>query len=143
MTRHLPRTTIFFPSSCEDIMCGVSLGTLQFTKPPERFHFLHFKDIDGKQKAVFASGRVRDDETAPMNCMAKLVRSDALKTMVMNSEHTVSIGKLFNDVHLPGLHADAKFETVAFDWTEFLSIFFAEEALFCRILSYLVYMHSC
>lgn len=101
------------------------------------------KDIDGKQKAIFASVPAGDRKTGPIDYMARLVQDISIEIMAMNPQHSVAIGNLVNDVHLPGFYVDAKLGTIEFDWTDFLSIFFAEEALFRRILSQLVIIRSC
>lgn len=64
VVRHLPRATIFFPSE-DSVNYKISDDTYFLKSPPERFHFLHVKDVDGKQKAVFTSGRVGENEAAP------------------------------------------------------------------------------
>ena len=141
VTRYLSRITIHFP--CEkNIYYRLPNGSFSYEKHRTRFHFLHVKDIDGKRKAVFASGQVGDDETAPMDCMTKPVQGVASLTMVDSPEHTLAVGRLMYDLHMPGLYADKNLERMEFDWTDYLSIFFAEEAIFRRILSELVYTHS-
>lgn len=141
VTRYLPRTTIFF--LCNRSMVYHTIDAkVHLTAQPERFHFLHVIDVDSKQKAVFTSGRVGDNETAPMQHMARLMQDDALRYMVINLEHTVGIGQEVNDVHLPGLCVDAKLGRLEFDWKEFMSIFYAEEALFRKVLSRMVCTHS-
>lgn len=138
VTHLLPRTTIFFP--CEGMDYDFSDTVFRFTKQPERFHFRHVKDIDGKQKAVFAGGRVGYSETASVDCMARLMQDDALKTMLIKPKHLVGIGKVLSDVHLPGLCVDSKLGTIEFDWKDLMSIWTAEEALCQKFFSQMAWM---
>lgn len=75
--------------------------------------------------------------------MARLVQDDALRSMVISPEHTVGIGKEVNDVHLPGLFVDANLGRIEFDWKNLMSVFFAEEALFRKLLSRMVCILRC
>ena len=117
--------------------CALNESVFRFAKQPERFLFRHVKDIDGKQRAVFAAGRVGYSETASVDCMAKLMQDHVMKIV---PKHLVEIGKVLSDVHLPGLCVGSMLGTIEFDWKDLMSIWIAEEALCQKFFSQMTWM---
>lgn len=112
-TRILPSTELYFHRYLfdDEIVCHDTA-----------FGFLHLSG--GGQRAIYGHGLPTGDDL-----LQKLATNEGTRVMLEEPFHTVRIAQRTTDVHLPNLGVDTNLGTIALDWRELFSIFFAEEKL--------------